>query len=1156
MASMMAAGPEVAPLSLPQKRNRVQPVQPLQLQTPKQKQKQKQKLKQIQTQIQGQNQSHLQTTLQPPPVPVSRYRTLRGKSVSSITRRRAFDVYNDGFGPINSNLTTGDCYPQLDSPTLSSPRVTRRRSKSVASLPTQRPKSPKASKAPKSPKVPKSPKLSKSPMLPKSSSSWPALPVLPALPSSPAPSWTPPPPPSRGPSPNPSSMLSSPVLPYDDPGVTVAAGGLADSVSGSLSSRLGGLVPRAAVGAVGHGPLPHRPASPSPASMDRLQAPSPVPPLPRPLALTPKPTAAPASAAPAPAAPSSAASSVLAPSRSREGLFNLRPKSKSKSKSRPKSKSKSSAPPIPSSPIPVPSSPVPSPVDEVARRKAFNLRSFRLNADTTGRAAQLERDNAERRRDEEQEAERWAAEVARLEAETDRIIAEQKKRDAARVRAKVNTPPPKLSKYLIFDKLPFLSRGRRSNATNSQNGTPSPKAPTVFSLEYNRASRASSLEDSLTSDEMSFIEQGGRGIVPNHDAPTSASNGGERRVTVRCLSSTINLPVTPDTSPVDVLYSTANLTAHDIDPKTSVIVECYVDLGLERRLRRYERIRDVMNSWDRDQQNSLLVLTYDISENDADADLELNSVPRTPNPPTGFTLQLYHSSRPGKWNKRWITLLESGQMFSSKKPEAKASDKDSTVLCHLSDFDIYTPRESEVKRHLKAPRRFCYAVKSQQKTVVFPNGENFVHFFCAEDAQLAQRFHELVQRWRSWYLVTKQVDFEKKPKPYERVVPDKPPRISQSSFPTQKGNITKSISTVTNGSHRLKVSVDESPYTIGAFQPLMDLNRFDKPIEDFGKDFEVVPPPKPKPVVQKPKVQKPKILTKQGSRASHTPQTPQTGSEFSPGGLLGNGYEQKRMQAEQAERSERASNGSQIQTSGPFTDAPSLINSIVTSPVSPPREKKPEPRPWLPSASEHSARSRSKSVHSTQRVPMADNNVGAPNPGLAAIPSSLKQKPQPLVNLTNSFPEPPRWRESQGGAHRAPTSGGPLINFATGGPAATMSPIGPGLIRSSTRGGTLHNTSKAPLTGSVTLNSISTPPISSANILPRSRSSAGMPPPSFRAPPPSFRAPPPPVPPLPNRSVRREKTQPIEPPRGRDPRPREPLINRAGSSGLSSMSRY
>ncbi|KAH7165984.1 hypothetical protein EDB81DRAFT_918206 [Dactylonectria macrodidyma] len=1169
MASM-TGGPEVAPLSLRQKRNLrapVHPLQTLQLQnqaTVPQQQDQGHDYdydhdqiqnptlqhQQSQQQLQNQIQNEIQATLKPPPV--SRYRSLRGKSVSSTTRRRAFDVYSDG------NLAPGDCYPQLDSPTLST-RASRRRSKSVASL---------------------------------VHSPLPPSPVLhsPVLQSPTAPTWTPPPPPSRGVSPNPSLHLSvNDPSSINDPsiihnlsvhsdvgglGIGVACGGgiptsisagnlRSSNASGSYNLHLGGSAPRAAVGAVGittgNEPLPRHRASLSPASMTRLQAPSPVPPLPRPLALTPKPTLVPASAASSIVAPPSRNSSrspsrTRSRTRSRDGLFKPKSKTKTKSKSKsrfaPRSKSiaKSVAKSVAKSPAPPPTpSTAPSPDEEVARRRAFNLRSFLSNGDSSSRAAQLERDNAERNRDEEQEAERWAAEVARLEAETDRIIAEQKKRDTARSRA-LATPPPKLAKYLLLDKFSFLSRGRRSNATNSQTGTPSPKAPTVFSLEYSR-SRASSIEEideSSSCDEMSFIQPGGRGIVPQHDAPASASNGGERRVTVRCLSSTINLPITPDTSPVDVLYSTANLTSHNIDPKTSVIIECYVDLGLERRLRRYERIRDVMNSWDRDQQNTLLVLTVDISENDTDADLDINSVPRTPNPPPGFTLQLYHSSRPGKWNKRWITLLETGQMFSAKKPEAKVSDKDSHVLCHLSDFDIYTPRESEVKRHLKAPRRFCYAVKSQQKTFVFPNGENFVHFFCAEDAQLAQRFHELVQHWRSWYLVTKQVDFEKKPKPYERVVSDKPPRISHGSLPVNKGNLPKSTSTVTNGSHRLKVSVDESPYTIGDFQPLIDLNRFDKPIEDFGKDFEVVPPPpKPKPVSQKPKV-----LTKHSSHGSPTPQTPQSDKQFSPGGLLGNGYEKKRMQAEQAERAERAeraSNGSQVQHDGPFTDAPSLINGLVTSPVSPPREKKPEVRPWLPSASEHSARSRSKSIHSAQRTPMVDNNIITVNPIIAGNAASMKQKPQPLVNLTNSFPEPPRWRESQGGAPKGPTSNGPLINFATGGPPS-MNPIGPGLIRSSTRSGARGNASKPPLSGSVTLNSISTTQTPN-NSRPRSRSTAGLQPPTSRIPAP-------PVPPLPNRSVRREKTQPIEATRGRDPRPREPLINRAGTSGLPSMSRY
>jgi hypothetical protein len=70
-----------------------------------------------------------------------------------------------------------------------------------------------------------------------------------------------------------------------------------------------------------------------------------------------------------------------------------------------------------------------------------------------------------------------------------------------------------------------LYRSRRSNVVTSQAGTPSPETPNVFSLDF---SRPNSLEDSASSDKMSFIEQGGKGIVPGTDAPTSAINGGER----------------------------------------------------------------------------------------------------------------------------------------------------------------------------------------------------------------------------------------------------------------------------------------------------------------------------------------------------------------------------------------------------------------------------------------------------------------------------------------------------------------------------------------------------------------------------------------------------------------------------------------------------
>ena len=129
----------------------------------------------------------------------------------------------------------------------------------------------------------------------------------------------------------------------------------------------------------------------------------------------------------------------------------------------------------------------------------------------------------------EDEAAIYADEVARLEAETDRIIAEQKKLDLARLEASLKTPPKAATrprpKHLILDKLPFLSRGRRSNGPSSPPGTPITPATTVFSVEY---SRDGSHEDALTPGAMSFIEQGGGGIVPQTDAPASAINGGER----------------------------------------------------------------------------------------------------------------------------------------------------------------------------------------------------------------------------------------------------------------------------------------------------------------------------------------------------------------------------------------------------------------------------------------------------------------------------------------------------------------------------------------------------------------------------------------------------------------------------------------------------
>lgn len=139
-------------------------------------------------------------------------------------------------------------------------------------------------------------------------------------------------------------------------------------------------------------------------------------------------------------------------------------------------------------------------------------------------------EEAERRHRDAIEAARWANEVARLEAETDRILAEQKRKDLARLQAELDAAAllqqqaglhagvtHKL-RSPVLEKFIFLTRGRRSNAA-----TLSPTSSTCASVDF---SRATSLEPNLLPRD--FIEPGGRVIVPQTDAPMSASNSAER----------------------------------------------------------------------------------------------------------------------------------------------------------------------------------------------------------------------------------------------------------------------------------------------------------------------------------------------------------------------------------------------------------------------------------------------------------------------------------------------------------------------------------------------------------------------------------------------------------------------------------------------------
>jgi hypothetical protein len=75
----------------------------------------------------------------------------------------------------------------------------------------------------------------------------------------------------------------------------------------------------------------------------------------------------------------------------------------------------------------------------------------------------------------------------------------------------------------------------------------------------------------------------------------------------------------------------------------------------------------------------------------------------------------------------------------------------SSKICHLSDFDVYTPTSSQMKK-LKPPKKICFALKSQERSSMFLDAANFVHFFCTKDKDVAERLYNAVHSWRSWYL--------------------------------------------------------------------------------------------------------------------------------------------------------------------------------------------------------------------------------------------------------------------------------------------------------------------------------------------------------------------------------------------------------------------
>jgi hypothetical protein len=533
-------------------------------------------------------------------------------------------------------------------------------------------------------------------------------------------------------------------------------------------------------------------------------------------------------------------------------------------------------------------------------------------------------------------------------------------------------------------------------------------------------------------DEPMTIRPGGGGIVPGIDAPKSAVNSGDRSVLVECGKSQRLFSVTPETTSVDIIKAAVTVMAERISAKSALLLEDYSSVGVRRPLRRYEHIREVMNSWDNDTQNSLLLV--DPGTGSIEPELTITGVPKER--PEGESWHLLVSYKPGKWEKRYVTLKPEGQVIMQKDPD---KPKDAVNICHMSDFDIYSPTPDRLKRKIKPPKKICFAIKSQQKTTMFESTQDFVHFFSTGDRQTADSFYNTMQSWRSWYLVHVRGDGKPAtPAPVKAVVEPKDRHVSTESASKQ---------------HRMQESMD-SHYQLGSFKPLIDLNSFEhrpdssesqtaQPVAGGGftksaNQFDTTALPERRgntvkrshpPVALHNKtvlsedeplanLNRNASIKRSGStnkRLSSAEQRFPESTEFRETGLLGRNYSQRRK--EQTER----------EAPGAFTTGPNLLNGGLVG-------SREEPSSSDGLQRERSTRRNANTSDIKRSSSTRDGKGGGHkrnSSGDLGRSRSQRQLPKPLVDLTPEYKEPPQRRKTGRGYKPDQIGAGGLIDNAT-----------------------------------------------------------------------------------------------------------------------------
>ncbi|CAO1618616.1 unnamed protein product [Sympodiomycopsis kandeliae] len=168
----------------------------------------------------------------------------------------------------------------------------------------------------------------------------------------------------------------------------------------------------------------------------------------------------------------------------------------------------------------------------------------------------------------------------------------------------------------------------------------------------------------------------------------------------------------------DLVLDTLNREVVQMTPGRGawVVFEVSPSLGIERPLREYEMVTQVINALPDPQHDYLLLKQTELAPY-----LSLRAVPSASPTLAGY---VYVQDGRGKWTKRWLELRDHG-LYHAKSEKGK----DETFVCHISSFDVYLADSGAIK----APKAHAFCLRSQDKISTFENKDEYSHYFALSD---------------------------------------------------------------------------------------------------------------------------------------------------------------------------------------------------------------------------------------------------------------------------------------------------------------------------------------------------------------------------------------------------------------------------------------